>query len=37
MARDGARYAGTCSWSRIFDDLVGEYRDVIAGAVALTP
>jgi glycosyltransferase involved in cell wall biosynthesis len=31
IARDGAVYAATCSWDRIFDELVAEYRDVIAG------
>jgi len=36
MACAGARYAGACSWNRIFDELVGEYRDVIAGAGAVT-
>ncbi len=35
MARDGVRYAGSCSWNRIFDDLIGQYCDVIAGAGAI--
>jgi phosphatidylinositol alpha 1,6-mannosyltransferase len=35
MACDGARCARACSWNRIFDDLIGEYCDVIAGAVPL--
>jgi len=30
IARDGAVYAATCSWDRIFDELVSEYLDVIA-------
>jgi glycosyltransferase involved in cell wall biosynthesis len=37
IAGDGARYAATCSWGRIFDDLVGAYCDVIAGAGAIRP
>jgi phosphatidylinositol alpha 1,6-mannosyltransferase len=32
IAGDGARYAATCSWSGIFDGLIREYCDVIAGA-----
>jgi phosphatidylinositol alpha 1,6-mannosyltransferase len=35
IAGDGCRYAATCSWGRIFDDLVGEYCEVIAGAGAI--
>jgi glycosyltransferase involved in cell wall biosynthesis len=35
IARHGAIYAATCSWDRIFDDLVAEYRDVIAGVAAV--
>lgn len=35
MVCDGVRYAAACSWNRIFDDLVGEYCDVIAGAEAI--
>lgn len=37
MARDGARYAGACSWNRIFDDLIGEYCGVIASAAGRKP
>jgi phosphatidylinositol alpha 1,6-mannosyltransferase len=37
MASDGVRYAGACSWNRIFDDLIGEYCAVIGGAAAITP
>jgi glycosyltransferase involved in cell wall biosynthesis len=37
LAREGARYAAACSWNRIFDDLVGEYCNVIAGAAAIRP
>jgi phosphatidylinositol alpha 1,6-mannosyltransferase len=32
IAGDGVRYAATCSWSGIFDGLIREYCDVIAGA-----
>lgn len=37
IAGDGSRYAATCSWGCIFDDLVGAYCDVIAGAGAIRP
>ena len=32
MARLGAAYAVTCSWDRIFDELVADYRQLIATA-----
>ncbi len=35
IAGDGARYAATCSWSGIFNGLIREYCDVIAGAAVL--
>ena len=35
IAHDGAIYAATCSWNHIFDDLITEYRAVIAGAAAV--
>lgn len=32
LANRGIAYASTCSWDRIFDDLIADYGDVTAGA-----
>jgi glycosyltransferase involved in cell wall biosynthesis len=36
IAARGLDYAATCSWDRIFDDLVADYRRVIDGATTTT-